>query len=216
MINSKYKTIIWDWNGTLLNDVHTCISITNNLLVNHSNQQLTESSYKDVFGFPIMAYYDRIGINFNIESFDTLTNKFISNYNKDVLKCNLHEHVETVLNTLQNNGFSQFILTAAHRDSVLNLLNHFKIRPYFDGIEGLDNYRAESKIDRGIVLLHDNNIDKETTLLIGDTIHDFEVAKAIGVNCILIANGHQSKERLLSKVDIGTLVIDKINNLLTI
>jgi len=214
MIKSKYKTIIWDWNGTLLNDVEACVNITNKLLLNHNDLQLTKSSYKDVFGFPITAYYDRIGMDFDIESFEILTHKFISNYNTDILKCHLHKNVEFVLNRFRELGIAQYILTAAHKNSVLKLLDHFNLRNYFIEIEGLDNFRAESKIDRGIALLKDNNIDNKTAVLIGDTIHDFEVAEAIGVNCILIANGHQSKERLISKVSKETKVLDEIEFLL--
>ena len=32
--------------------------------------------------------------------------------------------------------------------------------------------------------------------MIGDTIHDKEAADAMGVNCVLIARGHNSKRRL--------------------
>ncbi len=41
-------------------------------------------------------------------------------------------------------------------------------------------------------------LNPERTLLIGDTLHDYDVAQALGCKCILVANGHQSRKRLLS------------------
>ena len=108
----------------------------------------------------------------------------------------------------------QFILTAAHKESVLGLLDHYFIKDYFKEIEGLDNHRAESKVVRGKHLIENNCIAKKETVLIGDTIHDFEVANAIGVDCILIANGHQSKNRLVEKTDNQIKVLDFIGELI--
>ena len=47
-------------------------------------------------------------------------------------------------------------------------------------------------------------------VLIGDTLHDFETAQAMGVPCILCAIGHQSKADLLSA---GVPVVDAFSQL---
>jgi len=193
---NNYKTIIWDWNGTLLNDVWLCVEIVNKLLKKHNQIQLDEDAYKAVFGFPIVDYYRKIGIDLKKESFEALTEKFISNYEAKVKQCLLHEKVIHILNEFRHTKSNQFILTAGHKESVSRLLQHHNISNYFTEVEGLDNHRAESKLDRGRMLIQKYQINKDETVLIGDTIHDFEVANEIGVDCILIANGHQSKQRL--------------------
>lgn len=213
MLN-KYQSIIWDWNGTLLNDVWLCVDIVNEMLQKHNNNQLDKNSYKNAFGFPITEYYEKIGIDLEQESFEVLTTKFISNYEANVRKCTLHEYVFDILNILHKNEMQQFILTAAHKESVLPLLKHFSIRDYFKEIEGLDNHRAESKVKNGLRLVKNNRLSKEKTVLIGDTIHDFEVANEMGVHCILIANGHQSKERLIDKTRNKIKILDNIQALI--
>ena len=149
MFINKYDTIIWDWNGTLLNDVWLCVDIVNNLLTNHNNRHLNELEYKEVFGFPIVEYYNKIGIDLQKESFDRLTHKFISNYEAKVKECLLHVCAQDVLHDFSKNNFNQFMLTAAHKESVLPLLNHHMIEKFFMEVEGLDNHRAESKVHRG-------------------------------------------------------------------
>ena len=48
------------------------------------------------------------------------------------------------------------------------------------------------------ILISELEYDPDHILMIGDTIHDHEVALSIGVDCILVDYGHVSKERLVS------------------
>lgn len=212
-ITDQYRTIIWDWNGTLLNDLSLCVDIANSILTNHDIGMLDEHRYKEVFGFPITSYYERLGVDLEKESFEELTRQFISRYMSGVKNCPLHENVVETLHGFQSAQTNQFILTAAHKDSVLELLGHYEIKNYFKAIEGLDNHRAESKVVRGNHLIENNRIAKNEAVMIGDTIHDFEVANAIGVDCILIANGHQSKRRLVEKTGAEVRVLNHIGEL---
>ena len=207
------KTIIWDWNGTLLNDLRLCVAIANDLIRPHTNRKLSLEKYLDVFGFPVTDYYARIGIDFEKESFESLAKRFIAGYSAEVKNCLLHDKTRETLQLFNEKGFHQYILTAAHRDNVVDLLHHFSIRDYFRQVAGLDNHHASSKIDVGLQLIANNDIQKENAVLIGDTIHDFEVANKIGVNCILIANGHQSKERLNQGTPENVRVIDSMAEL---
>lgn len=209
-----YNTVIWDWNGTLLDDVDTCVNITNKILERQAGKQLTIHSYKEAFGFPIVDYYARIGIDFSPKNFDELTKEFIGDYMSQVKSCPLQQSSINVLQTLQAREMKQFILTAAHKDSVIELLDHFGIGHFFEAIEGLDNYRAESKVQRGHHLITNNQINPKSTVLVGDTMHDYEVAQALGVDCILVAAGHQSKARLEAKTQNQIPVIEELSQIL--
>ena len=210
----EYQNIIWDWNGTLLNDNWICVEIVNKLLKNHNDRQLDLSSYKNVFGFPIMDYYKKIGIDLKKESFNQLTEKFISDYESKVKQCELQNGATKVLNQIKEQGKNQYILTAAHKKSVVELLKHYSIENIFKKVEGLNNHRAESKVERGHKLIKENQVSIENTVLIGDTIHDFEVASLLGVKSILIANGHQSKSRLIEKTKNEVPIYDNISELI--
>ncbi|WP_420320380.1 HAD family hydrolase [Flagellimonas sp.] len=209
-----YKNIIWDWNGTLLNDSWLCIEIINKILLNHGNRKLDIDSYREVFGFPISDYYKKIGIDCEKESYDVLTDEFMSDYLRRVCKCQLQNGAKDILEELKSMGVTQFILTAAHKESVIELLRHHSVEHMFEWVEGLDNHRAESKIDNGYNLINENSIEINETVLIGDTIHDFEVANQIGTNCILIANGHQSKLKLRRETRGSVEILDDLYELI--
>jgi phosphoglycolate phosphatase len=75
-------------------------------------------------------------------------------------------------------------------------VEHHGLTHYFDRVYGLKDHYARSKVERGRELIFDSQIDREHTLLIGDTDHDLEVAQELGIEALLIADGHQSFERL--------------------
>ena len=100
----KYKHIIWDWNGTLLDDVHLTIEIVNTLLVDHNDLQLNINSYREVFDFPIIDYYTKVGFDFERESFESLCNRFIATYDTRVQECYLHTGAKATLSTLARKG----------------------------------------------------------------------------------------------------------------
>lgn len=210
----KYKNIIWDWNGTLLNDLELCLSIANKMLANHQDQPIDLAAYKNAFGFPITAYYEKIGIDLAKESFDALTDKFVSNYNQAVKNCGLHDGAKEILNGFKQQQKDQFILTAAHLDFVTPLLNGFDIHHHFEAVEGVDNYKAQGKAARGVRMMEEQKIQLSDTVLIGDTYHDFEVASAMGIDCVLVANGHQSRERLVDFTEGKILIVNELNQLL--
>lgn len=213
-MNLEYKNIIWDWNGTLLNDVHLTIDIMNGILEKQQIEQLDKDSYQAVFGFPIIQYYKDLGLDFKKESFQSLTKEFITHYNSRVRTCTLHESAKDVLINFDQQNKSQFILTAAFKKDVIELLSHYELASYFKAIEGLDNYEAASKVERGRALIEDNDLDPKECIMFGDTMHDEEVAKEMGIDCMLIANGHHSKVRLVQHLKDPEKVLNHISELL--
>lgn len=194
----RFDSIIWDWNGTLLNDVEVAVNSINRLLYDRNLVPLTLMHYLDVFTFPVQAYYEVIGFDLIKEPFEIPAFQFITIYNKAVETCGLHKEVIPILSRLHAMGYRQFILSAMEQQQLEKTVNDHHITQYFEGLYGLDNHYAMSKIEIGKSLISKNGLDAERILMIGDTIHDYEVAQAIGCKCILVPNGHQSKERLLN------------------
>lgn len=206
------KSVIWDWNGTLLNDVFISLNSVNQLLSGKNLKILNCDHYRDVFTFPVREYYERIGFDFSIEPFEVIAHQFIEIYNKAVQNCHLHKEARPVLEYIKNCGLKQYILSAMEQGLLEETVKLNNIHSYFEGLYGLDNKFATSKIEIGISLIDKNKLEPLQTLLIGDTIHDYHVAKVIGCQCILVANGHQSKYRLEST---GETVIESLWELIS-
>jgi len=193
---NKYKHIIWDWNGTLVDDVWLVVEIMNKMLKKRKLPRIDSKRYREIFDFPVINYYSKLGYDFSKESFEKLTDEFISEYYRRFNECKLFDDAEEVLKKIRDMGISQSILSASKEDILIEKISYYGINKYFCRILGLENHYAESKIERGKRWIAELNLKPKEVLLIGDTIHDYIVSKHIGCDCLLIANGHHSYEKL--------------------
>lgn len=205
-------TIIWDWNGTLLNDIDLCVKSMNKLLKARNLPQISQNVYRDVFSFPVKDYYQTIGFDFSKEDFETPAHQYIDLYYEGFDGCSLQNETEKVLDYFWQKKIRQFVLSAMEHRMLEKTLKAKGIFGYFEGVAGLTDHLAVSKVDQGKLLIGKFNIEPAETWIIGDTVHDFEVASEMGVKCILIADGHQSEERLLKT---GAPVLQNIGQLLS-
>jgi phosphoglycolate phosphatase len=208
--NRFMNTIIWDWNGTLLNDLELCIASINTLLAERTLPLLNHKSYKEVFSFPVKEYYSSIGFDFSREDFSIPAGEFIRLYNSQVENSPLHASAMEMLWFFKEAGARQFVLSAMKQPMLEKTLKNKNILAFFEAVAGLNDHYAVSKIERGEQLIREFRIHKEDTWMIGDTNHDFEVAEVLGIHCILVANGHQSEKRLKST---GARVISSLKDL---
>ena len=198
----KYKNIVWDWNGTLLNDVQIGVNTLNDMLGRRGLTLLTEQDYKDYFGFPVVDFYHQVGFDMVKESFHELSLDFVETYDKYAGGVALNPHVPEVLTGIRQSGLGQYILSALKEDLLHQMLCDFQIDSQFDSACGSDNIYAAGKVDRGQRMVEAIGICPEETLMVGDTIHDAEVAKALGFDCILFSGGHNSEWRLREKAPV--------------
>jgi len=192
----SYPHIIWDWNGTLVNDAALCVEILNDLLTRYGKPPVTINHYQRFFGFPVKDYYEKAGFNFTQESFETIATDWFTEYNRRRYECRLHDHALRTLRDIQEQGRQQFILSAYPQKHLEEVVDHYRIRSLFTDLSGLQDHFAASKSESGVRFLKKLGLPRSSVLMVGDTIHDFETANAMQVDCILIAQGHQSFERL--------------------
>jgi phosphoglycolate phosphatase len=188
--------IIWDWNGTLLNDVDMCVEVITTLLEDHELPAITREDYRRKFGFPVRGYYESLGFDFKRIPFEKVADEFIKRYRRAVTRCDLYPGARELLQNLRTHFKRHSILSAAGEEDLQELVCQLGIEHHFDHIFGLSDNYAASKIDRGHELIKKIALPTEELVLVGDTDHDVEVATALGIDVILLADGHQNYERL--------------------
>lgn len=208
--SNKIKTIIWDWNGTLLNDADYCVTCINKVLRKRNLPIINIEQYRTHFTFPVKDYYQAIGFDFEKENFEVPAMEFINDYYTNLSNANLHTCVLDVLDYFKKRGYTQLVLSAMEHQNLIKSLTEKGIVNYFEEIKGIDDHYATSKLEMGRNLMRQLKIDPTTTLMVGDTTHDLEVATGLGIECILVSSGHQSEERLLKTT---TNVIAKLRDI---
>ncbi|MBN1984037.1 MAG: HAD family hydrolase [Chitinivibrionales bacterium] len=197
----RHKNIIWDWNGTLLDDTELCMDIMNEQLVAIGKETLTLQRYTDTFDFPVRRFYEKIGFDFSKQSYETFAQTFISQYGKRRFACSVHRGSRQLLQSVIDRGGCNCLLSAYEESQLLLMISHFDLHPLFSHIVGLDNHFAAGKLVQGQSLftrLKDSGAERQSMILVGDTVHDFAVASALGIDCILVAHGHHSRNKLLA------------------
>lgn len=215
LITNKIKAIIWDWNGTLLNDVDICISCMNVLLRKRNIKIIDRNKYIEIFTFPVKDYYENAGFDFSKEDFEVPAMEFIKLYHESLPLAKLHQFANDVLEQFKSMGLKQFVLSAMEHTSLVKSLKDNGIYNYFEHINGIDNHYAHSKLEIGKELIKKIGFAPDEILLIGDTLHDKDVAEGMGVNYVLVAKGHQSKEILLKETPLVFDDLLKVKELLS-
>lgn len=194
----KYERIFWDWNGTLLDDVEIAIDAMDELLREYSLPPLGgEERYKKVFCFPVSEYYRRLGFDFKKTPFEITGMEFIEKYDKRESRAMLANGARETLEQFRKVGLSQSVLSASELNALKKQINLRGVGEYFDAILGINDRLAGGKSQLARQYCEEHKIDPARTVLIGDTAHDYDVAREIGCDCILVANGHEDKSSLL-------------------
>jgi len=168
----------------------------NTVLIRHELETITLDKYREIFGFPVKNYYIKLGFDFEKVPFEESGIEFIKGYENRRYDAELYPQVISLLTELREMGISHSILSAQHQTLLNDLTNHYKISNQFIEIIGLDNHYAHSKVENGIKWVKQLDMNPQEILIIGDTDHDFEVASAMGVDCILLSHGHHCISRL--------------------
>jgi phosphoglycolate phosphatase len=208
----KYKHIIWDWNGTIINDVGLCVSVMNNMLTEHNLPLISEDEYKEKFTFPVFNYYQSLG--FSEAQFEMVSHKFIQGYNNNCHDCEIVAGLTTLLEKNQAADVKQSVLSASKQDSLEELISHFGLTQYFEHIAGLSNIYAAGKIDLGKSLMKKLPAVPREVLMVGDTYHDLEVANALGIDHVLVSHGHALVENLGKHTDRIAMSVDDLEKII--
>ena len=204
----KYKNIIWDWNGTILNDAPVAFEATNILLERYGYPKITLEYYRDNVDTPIVNFYSKI-FDLNRHDMEMLDDEWGVLYNHLSDKIELHADVEEMLSAFANNNLNQIILSAFKTNEITKYARKFSIENYFDDILGTQNIVMESKTIRGRRYMQEHGFTPEQTGYSGDTVHDYNTARDLGIDCILFSGGQQSP-KLLKQC--GVPVFDDFNN----
>ena len=204
--------ILWDWNGTLLDDTEAALATLNEMILARGGQPIGMEFYRDHFAFPVRPFYDKIGIVAHDEDeWNGIAREYHEVYGRQPKK--LNPLAVTALEMAKEAGCRQSIVSALRQDLLEADMARNGVTKYFERICGSDNLDGASKLERARVLLRTLNdtVPSGTHfVLIGDALHDKEVADAIGVDCILCAQGSHAAWRLRAVAPTGETLVDAL------
>lgn len=188
-INMK-KYMIWDWNGTIVDDVGIALDAVNDMLREKDRPEITLEEYRRAMDTPILRFYEEF-FDMKETSFEWIADRFQSYYGEHKDQLTLHEGVEDLLKRCQAQGCHQIILSSSATDIITYYAELFGVSGYFEAVLGADDLLAAGKIQRAVDYFEQNKIPREEAVMIGDCVHDFDVSHTLGIDCVLMSGGHQ-------------------------
>lgn len=203
----KPELLIWDWNGTILDDTEACRLIADKMLTERGLKPFESlEEYREVFAFPIKEYYAKRGYTYEKETYEQVADEFVILYAEAFKAIPLMAGALETLSTLKAAGYRQVLLSATKRTQLLEQVACFPaLAPFFTDILGIEDHYAFSKAHLAADFIASCGLSPDRALFIGDTDHDCEVATSVGAPCLHIAQGHQSAERLQATGSLAVL-----------
>lgn len=202
----KYDCIAWDWNGTILNDIDAAIGAVNIMLDNRGLDRITLKQYYSYMDTPIIKFYEHI-LDLEKENFADISKEYNMYYNTLLKGDEVSEDTVECLEQIKAKGINQIILSSFECNKLTELLKEYKIYDYFSAVLGAGDFAAGSKTERAISYIKEKGFSPEKTVIIGDMLHDAEVANEVGCDCILVKGGHHNEEILSAT---GYPIVDSI------
>lgn len=201
--------VVWDWNGTLLDDLDCCLDVTNQMLAEFGLPVLDGvAAYRSVFRFPIVEYYADLGFDTSPEgNFDAAARRYLELYTPASASCGLHEGATDILADLHASGVRQVVISASEQQNLLAQLGPWSLDRWLDGAHGIEDIYAASKAGIARRWLEDAGLDPQQVCFVGDSEHDFEIADALGARCVLFSGGHHARAHLAG---LGVPVVDDL------
>lgn len=191
----EYTFVVWDWNGTLLDDIGASLKSVNDMLDMRGMEHIDIDFYKECICTPIKGFYDRV-FDMDNEDYSVIIKQYNEGYLHHLKNCGLTKGAVEALEYFKKCGTKQIIVSSSNNDQLIMNAEKYGVTQYLDAILGSGDYFAGSKIERAAEYLAKNNPQNGRILVVGDLVHDAEMAKKIGADCVLLTSGHEHPDRL--------------------
>ncbi len=211
MVVKKFETVIFDWNGTLIDDAWLSVKAMNRMLKKRGMDPITVDYYTEIFEFPVINYYKTLNLDVENE-WEEISKEFVDYYLEDISEIKLFEDVKIFVHYLKDNQIERGILSAMKHEWLNGHVKKLGIDHFFSFIQGIEDHYGEGKSHLAKKIKEKLSADPHKVLFIGDTVHDLEVSQKAGFKTILVPRGHNSVKRLKKT---GTTVLNSFKEIIS-
>lgn len=207
------RHIVWDWNGTLLDDNHAVVSAVNTVCTAFGCEHIDLDRWRSVFGRPLLRSYERVlGRTLDEREWARIDVLYHDAYRRLLHTCGLAEGVPDLLWEWAGRGRSQSLLSMWFHDELVPLVSEYGLDSLFARVDGLrDDIGGGSKAAHLREHVRALELDPAEVVLIGDVVDDAHAAEQVGTDCVLLTTGVMSRRALEAT---GSPVFDSITEAL--
>ena len=197
------KLFVFDWNGTILADTVPSWKAGNECLKFYGAKAISLKEHRETFFFPILPFYEKHGVSAEtvLERRDEGNAVFQKAYERYAKNCRTRHGARALLQHLNETGVECIILSNYQTDKIEGHLERLKLDHHFKYISahdcgGTTILQSTTKVLRLKSYMEEYGHNFEDTVIIGDTMEEPEIARALGITSIGITDGYISRRRL--------------------
>ena len=185
------KTILWDFNGTVMDDMGASAGAVNAMLRKRNLPLISEEWYTLNLIMPLEAFYESVGFDMSAERIEEVSEEFQQECKK--FPRPVFPEVMEALAHFQKMGIRQLLFSSLHHDTLIAQTKERVIAEYFEGIVGRQDRSLGGKEQAVATYLKEHHIEPKEVLVVGDLTTDADMARYVGAPCALICKGHQHR-----------------------
>jgi len=190
------RHIIWDFNGTLLSDAQLGVDADNHVFRILGLPEITIDDYRRHMTMLVRDFYTALGVDLNVYPYETISRIWLDYFNRYAVSVGLVPGTLQVIGRMREAGYTQSILSASYEVSLREQCAALGLEAYMTAIDGLHDESARRKTDIGRRQMERLGLSGESTVLVGDMLADAQLARALGISCVLVPWGHNDEARL--------------------
>ncbi len=189
------KHLVWDWNGTLLDDLTLVVDATNASLASANGPTVTADEHRRDYRRPIIDYYSFVlGRPVDEVEFELLDGVFHGAYNARLAACLLAADAQAALDAWSG---TQSLLSMWFHTELVPTVERYGLTSRFARVDGLrGTVGGGPKAPHLAAHLEALGIRGADCVLIGDSVDDAIAAEAVGAKIILYSGGFTDLDRL--------------------
>jgi phosphoglycolate phosphatase-like HAD superfamily hydrolase len=190
--------VVWDWNGTLLNDNHAVLGAVNEVCSGFGRPRLTWSEWQTAYARPMRLSYEQVlQRTLDDEEWEQVDKLYHDRYDALLPTCELATDAHAVLRACGTSGRTQSLLSMWFHSRLTPTVEHYGLTQYFTRVDGLPGeVGGGSKADSLVRHLNEQQLDPASVVLVGDVVDDANAAQAAGAQCVLVTTGAMTREAL--------------------
>jgi phosphoglycolate phosphatase-like HAD superfamily hydrolase len=204
--------LVWDWNGTLLDDLDLVVVATNASLATLDGPVITADDHRRDYRRPLPEYYSFVlGRTLDAEEYLRLDRAFHAAYRAGLPSCGL---AADALDAIRAWRGTQSLLSMWFHDELGAAVDRYGLAGHFRRVDGLRaTVGGGPKAPHLIAHLDAQGLTGAECVLVGDSVDDAEAAGAVGARCVLYSGGFTDPARLR---DTGRPVVDSLAAAITL
>ncbi|MEU3746049.1 MULTISPECIES: HAD family hydrolase [Streptomyces] len=202
------KHLVWDWNGTLLDDIGAVIGATNAAFAELGLESITLERYRELYTVPVPKFYERLmGRLPTDEEWTVMDGAFHRHYWQRAEACLLTAGAAELLAARQESGFTQSLLSLAPHTELIPLVRRHGIAERFVRMDGRVDASKDGKSGHMVRHLAALAVPADRVVVIGDAADDAVAAAHVGAKAVLYTGGSHSRASLER---VGAPVVDSL------